>query len=209
MVGESAATNRRWRRAQRRAARPARPTPPPAFKGVPRWRRRMEPACTHCPPKRLPPSRCPALSRPLLLLPWPFLCALANPYRALISVTLTAGKGRRCPRRILYWLFFLNLKTRTLSALACSTMVPATLALASVGLPSFISPSPPRASTSLKVTLPPPLPGRISTRTTSPSAPRYCFPPLRITAYTGFRSPSAKNHYSGGRRRLSIAPGGG
>src|SRR5688572_28647758 len=53
-----------------------RPTLRPGLKRVPRWRTRMEPPVTHCPPKRLTPSICGFESRPLRELPTPFLCAM-------------------------------------------------------------------------------------------------------------------------------------
>jgi hypothetical protein len=43
---------------------------------VPRWRTRIVPALTVCPANRLTPSRWPLLSRPLRLVPPPFLCAI-------------------------------------------------------------------------------------------------------------------------------------
>ena len=47
-------------------------------RGCPRWRRMMVPECTHSPSKRLTPSRCALLSRPLRDEPPPFLCAISD-----------------------------------------------------------------------------------------------------------------------------------
>src|SRR6056297_243824 len=56
----------------------SRPTPTlvPAWKRVPRWRTRMLPATTDWPPKSFTPSRLDSESRPFLLLPPAFLCAI-------------------------------------------------------------------------------------------------------------------------------------
>src|SRR5579863_6928303 len=65
----------------------------------------------------------------------------------------------------------------------CETILPVTLALAaSAPVRNFFS-SVATATTSPNVTLPPTFPGKVSTLTVSPGATRYCFPPLRITAY--------------------------
>src|SRR5712664_3946761 len=53
------------------------PTFAPGLKRVPRWRTRMLPAVTNCPPKRFTPSIWGLESRPLRELPTPFLCAIA------------------------------------------------------------------------------------------------------------------------------------
>src|SRR5689334_20282080 len=52
------------------------PTFGPGWTRVPHWRTRMFPARTGWPAKILTPRRCPALSRPFRVLPWPFLCAI-------------------------------------------------------------------------------------------------------------------------------------
>src|SRR5687767_9504933 len=57
-----------------------RPTLAPGLKRVPRWRTRMEPPVTNCPPKRFTPSICGLESRPLRELPTPFLCAMGPLY---------------------------------------------------------------------------------------------------------------------------------
>src|SRR5688572_1714167 len=56
----------------------SRPTPTlfPGRIAVPRCRTIIVPASTTCPSLRLTPSRLPALSRPLRVLPIPFLCAI-------------------------------------------------------------------------------------------------------------------------------------
>src|SRR5271168_5377223 len=56
----------------------ARPTFLPALYCVPRWRIRMLPPVTACPPKRLMPSRWPCESRPFVDDPPPFLCAMRS-----------------------------------------------------------------------------------------------------------------------------------
>src|SRR5215471_14857895 len=79
------------------------PTLRPALKRVPRWRTRMLPAVTNCPPNRLTPSIWGLESRPFLELPTPFLWAmtlhldLRDPHRghglavsAMASVVLAA-----------------------------------------------------------------------------------------------------------------------
>src|SRR6185437_5355548 len=58
-----------------------RPTFLPGFSGVPRCRTRIDPPVTVSPPKRFTPSRCAFESRPFLLLPRPFLCAIVPPHR--------------------------------------------------------------------------------------------------------------------------------
>src|SRR5436190_5818812 len=57
---------------------PPRPTSSPGWNLVPRWRIRISPALTCCPPKRLTPKRCAWESRPFRELDAPFLCAIAN-----------------------------------------------------------------------------------------------------------------------------------
>src|SRR3974377_15828 len=54
------------------------PTLRPGCHLVPRWRARMLPATTDCPPNSLMPRRRPAESRPLREEPPAFLCAIAQ-----------------------------------------------------------------------------------------------------------------------------------
>src|SRR3954463_8532367 len=57
------------------------PTLEPGCHLVPRWRARMLPASTCCPPYLFTPSRRPAVSRPLREEPPAFLCAILQlPY---------------------------------------------------------------------------------------------------------------------------------
>src|SRR5262249_23304539 len=66
---------------------------------------------------------------------------------------------------------------------SCATIFASTFAPPTSGVPTFTpSPSPTR-STSLKVTASPTLPASFSTRSRSPCATRYCFPPVLMTAY--------------------------
>src|ERR1035437_9704695 len=58
---------------------PPRPTPPPGWKCVPRWRTRISPALTAWPPKRLTPRYWEFESRPLRVEDAPFLCAMSVP----------------------------------------------------------------------------------------------------------------------------------
>src|SRR6185312_5877746 len=58
------------------------PTFRPARTGVPRWRMMMFPARTRSPPKRFTPSRLEWESRPFLVLPPAFLCAMSASARA-------------------------------------------------------------------------------------------------------------------------------
>src|SRR5436190_8260107 len=59
------------------------PTLAPGCHLVPRWRARMLPASTCCPPYLLMPSRRPAVSRPLRDEPPAFLCAMVSgPWRS-------------------------------------------------------------------------------------------------------------------------------
>src|SRR5690606_22502185 len=53
------------------------PTFLPGWCLVPRWRTMMLPAMAFCPPKSFTPSRFECDSRPLSVLPAPFLCAMA------------------------------------------------------------------------------------------------------------------------------------
>src|SRR5690349_858494 len=62
--------------AKRVKSRPQ-PTFRPGCTRVPTWRTRMLPARAIWPAYTLMPRRCPWLSRPFRLLPWPFLCAIA------------------------------------------------------------------------------------------------------------------------------------
>src|SRR3984957_10586310 len=62
-------------------------------------------------------------------------------------------------------------------------ILPTTLVLASESLEANFLSSLRTARTSSKVTLPPPFPSSFSTRIVFPGSARYCFPPLRITAY--------------------------
>src|SRR5438093_3014125 len=57
-----------------------RPTFRPGATAVPRWRTRIFPARTHCPPNRFTPSRCDAESRPFFELDTPFLCAMLSSF---------------------------------------------------------------------------------------------------------------------------------
>src|ERR1700693_4734372 len=83
----------------------------------------------------------------------------------------------------LYCFLRLNLKTITLSPRPCSEMVPLTRASANAApaVTSFASFT--TASTRPNSTSEPTSPGSVSTRTSSPGATRYCFPPVSITAY--------------------------
>src|SRR5271155_4348094 len=83
----------------------------------------------------------------------------------------------------LYCFLRLNLNTITLSPRPCSEIVPFTRAPASAApaVTSFESFT--TASTRSNSTSEPTSPGSVSTRTTSPGATRYCFPPVSITAY--------------------------
>src|SRR5690625_5874259 len=56
-----------------------RPTLLPGWILVPRWRIRISPALTTCPPKRLTPRNCAFESRPLRVELAPFLVAMADP----------------------------------------------------------------------------------------------------------------------------------
>src|SRR5580698_3795439 len=62
-------------------------------------------------------------------------------------------------------------------------ILPTTLVLASESLEANFLSSLRTARTSSNVTLPPTLPSNFSTRMVFPGSARYCFPPLRITAY--------------------------
>src|ERR1700679_995851 len=62
-------------------------------------------------------------------------------------------------------------------------ILPTTLVLASESLDANFLSSLRTARTSSNVTLPPTLPSNFSTRMVLPGSARYCFPPLRITAY--------------------------
>src|SRR5271169_5858767 len=52
------------------------PTFFPGWTRVPTWRTRIFPAFAVWPPYTFTPRRCPLLSRPLRVLPCPFLCAM-------------------------------------------------------------------------------------------------------------------------------------
>src|ERR671914_1136723 len=81
----------------KRVSSPPRPTPSPGWMRVPRWRTRIVPAVTSCPPWRLTPSRLAAESRPLRLEDAPFLCAISAFLflRLLLGLLgLGAGPGR-------------------------------------------------------------------------------------------------------------------
>src|ERR1700722_9548028 len=62
-------------------------------------------------------------------------------------------------------------------------ILPTTFVLASESLDANFLSSLRTAKTSSKVTLPPTFPSNFSTRIVLPGSARYCFPPLRITAY--------------------------
>src|SRR5437867_11861264 len=64
------------------------PTFTPGRIFVPRWRTRTAPASTHAPANVFTPSRWPSESRPLRLLPAPFLCAMC------LSLLLRSGDLR-------------------------------------------------------------------------------------------------------------------
>src|SRR5712691_6897523 len=65
-----------WRRANSVSSPPF-PTPSPGWMRVPRWRTMIEPAGTAWPANTLTPSRLDLESRPFLVEPPPFLCAMA------------------------------------------------------------------------------------------------------------------------------------
>src|SRR6185369_7965887 len=69
------------------------PTFGPGWTWVPHCRMRMLPARTVCPAYTLTPRRCPWLSRPLRVLPCPFLCAMERLLRDLGD----AHRGDRLP----------------------------------------------------------------------------------------------------------------
>jgi hypothetical protein len=60
--------------------------------------------------------------------------------------------------------------------------VAATLAPATVGVPTRVSPSPLTRSTRSKVMVEPASTGSFSTETTSPTLTRYCLPPVSMIA---------------------------
>ena len=79
-----------------------------------------------------------------------------------------------------------------LGALPCSSTSAVTWAPSTRGEPIFGSPpSSPTMSTWSKAMVSPTSPSRRSTLTTWPEATRYCFPPVRITAYMSEHDPSA------------------
>src|SRR5580658_9955323 len=88
----------------------------------------------------------------------------------------------RWPVWILYCPPVLYFSTLSLGPRVCFTILPVTLAFEAAAPRIFLS-SVRTATTSSNVTLPPTLPSRRSTSIVSPGATRYCFPPLRITAY--------------------------
>src|SRR2546427_10638179 len=81
----------------------------PGLNVVPRCRTRMLPARTVCPAKRFTPRRLPMLSRPLVVLPCPFLCAILSLLRDALAaqrrglVVLDALLWRRIMRDALLW----------------------------------------------------------------------------------------------------------
>src|SRR5580658_4845140 len=88
----------------------------------------------------------------------------------------------RWPVWILYCPPVLYFSTLSLGPRVCFTILPVTLAFEAAAPRIFLS-SVRTATTSSNVTLPPTFPSRRSTSIVSPGATRYCFPPLRITAY--------------------------
>jgi len=77
------------------------------------------------------------------------------------------------------------LKMMILSSRSCAITVAVTEASATVGDPSKRLPSPPTASTSVNVTVPPASASSFSTFSTAFGVTRYCFPPVRMTANIG------------------------
>src|SRR4051812_43455345 len=73
---------------------PPRPTPVPGWKWVPRWRTMISPALTSWPPYRFTPRRWALLSRPFLLDPRPFLCAMTSSYPRSLLGRGAGGAGR-------------------------------------------------------------------------------------------------------------------
>src|SRR5215208_29432 len=68
-------------------------------------------------------------------------------------------------------------------SLSCSTIRAETVAPDTSGVPTCIAPSATVSNTSEKVKSLPLSPGSDSTRSNSPGETRYCFPPVRMTAY--------------------------
>src|ERR1700735_4945139 len=77
----------------------------------------------------------------------------------------------------------LYFKTRSLGPRPCSTILPITFTFEISSAETNFFSSVRTDSTSSNVTLPPSFPSSVSTRTVLPGSTRYCFPPLRITAY--------------------------
>ena len=78
----------------------------------------------------------------------------------------------------------LVLEDDDLGARPCSSIVPSTRAPLMFGAPTVTAPPSAISSTSPSSTVSPTSPGSRSTLSARPSSTRYCFPPVRTTAYT-------------------------
>ena len=87
----------------------------------------------------------------------------------------------------------------TLSSRSCAITVAVTEAPATIGEPTVRLPSPPTASTSVKVTVPPASASSFSTFSTAFGVTRYCFPPVRMTANMGSNFQDTNNTGRAGR----------
>ena len=164
---------------------PPRPTRSPGWKWVPRWRTMISPALTSWPPKRFTPSRWALESRPLRedsrpsCAPWsatPRSAGLdaghAQP-RQLLAVPLT---------RVLPGLV-LELVDADLRSLDRPDDLGRDRAAASASA-SVVTLLPSTSRRAGRVTLLPGSPSRVLTSTSSPTATRYCRPPVFTIAYT-------------------------
>src|SRR5665213_445191 len=158
------------------------PTFSPGQNLVPRCRTITLPPVMCSPPNNFTPKRLALESRPLRDEPPAFLCAMAYSLPAEIESTFTLVKCWRWPR--LRWVFLRRffLKAITFSPWPCSRISHSTDAPLTSGAPS-LGVSPPSIKTSPKVSLEPTSPTRLSTLRTASLATRYCFPPVRTTAY--------------------------
>src|SRR5271155_2576770 len=77
----------------------------------------------------------------------------------------------------------LYFRTRSLGPRPCSTILPITFTFEISSAETNFFSSVRTDSTSSNVILPPSFPSSVSTRTVLPGSTRYCFPPLRMTAY--------------------------
>src|SRR5215217_4224440 len=117
--------------------------------------------------------------------------------QALIAVMATRVSDWRWPVRRRYRFFGLYLKTTIFGPRYCCSTCAWTVAPASKGVPILADPSPPTMSTRSNVISEPCSIGSFSIDSVSPTATRYCLPPVSMMAYGALPEPEPERARTG------------